>query len=68
MAGYAEHEVAAGERLGAITRHMLGLYAGQPGARRFRQWLSEGARTLGAGAGAVAQVATLMREAAAICV
>ncbi len=68
MASYAEREVAAGEHLSAITRHMLGLYAGQPGARRFRQWLSEGARTLGAGAGAVAQVATLMREAAAMCV
>lgn len=67
MASYAEREVAAGEHLSAITRHMLGLYAGQPGARRFRQWLSEGARTLGAGAGAVAQVATLMREAAAMC-
>ena len=34
MAAYAEREVAAGERLAAITRHMLGLYAGQPGARR----------------------------------
>jgi tRNA-dihydrouridine synthase A len=68
MASYAEREVAAGEHLSAITRHMLGLYAGQPGARRFRQWLSEGARKSGAGAGAVAQVAILMREAAAMCV
>jgi tRNA-dihydrouridine synthase A len=50
MATYAEREVAAGERPAAITRHMLGLYAGQPGARRFRQYLSEGARSLGGGA------------------
>jgi tRNA-dihydrouridine synthase A len=44
MAAYAEREVGAGERLPAITRHMLGLCAGRPGARRFRQWLSEAAR------------------------
>jgi tRNA-dihydrouridine synthase A len=50
MAAYAEREVAAGERPAAITRHMLGLYTGQPGARRFRQDLSEGARSLGTGA------------------
>ncbi|HEY1726708.1 MAG TPA: tRNA dihydrouridine(20/20a) synthase DusA [Steroidobacteraceae bacterium] len=44
MASYAEREVAAGERLSAITRHMLGLCSGQPGARRYRQWLSAGGR------------------------
>jgi tRNA-dihydrouridine synthase A len=43
MADYAEREVAGGERLGAITRHMLGLCTGRPGARRYRQWLSQGA-------------------------
>jgi tRNA-dihydrouridine synthase A len=67
MAQYAEREVAAGERPSSITRHMLGLCAGQPGARRFRQCLSEGARGLGAGRPAAAQVARLMREAASIC-
>ena len=50
MAGYAERELAAGEPLAAITRHMFGLYAGQPGARTYRQRLSEGARRAGAGA------------------
>jgi tRNA-dihydrouridine synthase A len=50
MARYCERELAAGEPLGAITRHMLGLYAGEPGAREFRRALSEGARTTGAGA------------------
>jgi tRNA-dihydrouridine synthase A len=44
MARYAEAEVASGERFAAITRHMLGLYAGRPGARRYRRLLSEGAR------------------------
>ncbi|HEY2418259.1 MAG TPA: tRNA dihydrouridine(20/20a) synthase DusA [Steroidobacteraceae bacterium] len=67
MAAYAEREVAAGERASSITRHMLGLCAGQPGARRYRQYLSEGARALGSGAPAAAQVAGLMRQAASMC-
>jgi tRNA-dihydrouridine synthase A len=48
MACYAEREMRRGESLAAITRHMLGLYAGRPGAREFRRLLSEGARTPGA--------------------
>ncbi len=67
MAAYAEREVAAGERASSITRHMLGLCAGQPGARRYRQCLSEGARALGAGGPAATQVARLMREAVSMC-
>ncbi|MEP7243703.1 MAG: tRNA-dihydrouridine(20/20a) synthase DusA [Gammaproteobacteria bacterium] len=50
MSRYASRELARGERLSSITRHMLGLYAGQPGARDYRRTLSEGARALGAGA------------------
>lgn len=50
MVRYCERELATGERLGAITRHMLGLYSGEPGARDFRRVLSEGARAAGAGA------------------
>ncbi|HEV7432299.1 MAG TPA: tRNA dihydrouridine(20/20a) synthase DusA [Steroidobacteraceae bacterium] len=50
MAAYAERELAAGTALAAVTRHMLGLYAGQPGARGYRQRLTEGARRAGAGA------------------
>ncbi len=49
MAVYADAELASGTPLAAITRHMLGLYAGQPGARAYRQSLSEGARLPGAG-------------------
>jgi len=33
MALYASRELEKGERLSAITRHMLGLYSGEPGAR-----------------------------------
>jgi tRNA-dihydrouridine synthase A len=51
MQRYAERELAAGGRLAAITRHMLGLYSGEPGARDFRRTLSEGARAPGADPG-----------------
>jgi tRNA-dihydrouridine synthase A len=44
MSDYARVEVAAGTRLSAITRHMLGLIVGRPGSRQFRQLLSQGAQ------------------------
>ena len=44
MAGYAEEAMAGGAHLFAVTRHMLGLMAGLPGARAWRRTLSEGAR------------------------
>jgi tRNA-dihydrouridine synthase A len=50
MASYAEREIAQGTRLAAITRHMLGLYGGEPGAREFRRLLSHAAHAPGAGA------------------
>ena len=49
MERYVARELAAGQPLAAITRHMLGLYSGEPGARDFRRTLSEGARAPGAG-------------------
>jgi tRNA-dihydrouridine synthase A len=60
MARYAARELSHGERLSAITRHMLGLYAGEPGAKEFRRLLSEGARGPGAGP-------ELLLRAAKIC-
>ncbi|MGH8288726.1 MAG: tRNA dihydrouridine(20/20a) synthase DusA [Steroidobacteraceae bacterium] len=58
MATYAQRQLARGDPLAAITRHMLGLYAGEPGARDYRRLLSEGARAPRAGA-------DLLRQAAA---
>lgn len=49
MLPYIEREMAAGAQLKHITRHMLGLYAGQPGARAWRRYLSENAHLPGAG-------------------
>jgi tRNA-dihydrouridine synthase A len=64
MARYAERELARGERLSSITRHMLGLYAGEPGAREYRRLLSEGARARGANATLLRSVAGAARNAA----
>ena len=49
MAGYAARHVEQGGRLGHVTRHMVGLFHGQPGARRWRQILSMDAAKPGAG-------------------
>jgi tRNA-dihydrouridine synthase A len=37
---YIERELARGVRLHAITRHVLGLFRGVPGARAFRRHLA----------------------------
>ena len=49
MLPYIERQRAAGERLNAVTRHMLGLFAGRPGARAWRRYLSEHGSRDGAG-------------------
>ncbi len=48
MRPYVEAQLARGVRLHAVTRHMLGLYAGRPGARAWRRVLSELATRPGA--------------------
>ena len=58
MQHYAERQLARGEKLSAIVRHVQGLYAGEPGADEFRRTLSEGARRPGAGAELLAQAVT----------
>ena len=45
---YVEAQLARGVYLKHITRHLLGLFSGQPGGRAFRQILSEGAHKPGA--------------------
>ncbi|GJL91998.1 MAG: tRNA-dihydrouridine(20/20a) synthase [Hyphococcus sp.] len=43
MSDYVKREFAKGVRPHSITRHMLGLYHGAPGARAWRRFLSENA-------------------------
>ncbi len=49
MLPYIEAHLSAGGRLNQVTRHMLGLFHGRPGARHWRRILSEGAHRDGAG-------------------
>ena len=49
MRSYIEAHLEAGGKLHQITRHMLGLFAGQPGARIWRRILSERANRPGVG-------------------
>ncbi len=58
MLPYIAAETGAGTPLGSITRHMIGLFHGRPGARRWRQILTVGAPRPGAGV-------ALVREALA---
>lgn len=65
---YVERELAQGTPLIAMTRHILGVFAGRPGARLFRRHLSEQAHKRGAGIEvlreALARVAPAAAEAA----
>jgi tRNA-dihydrouridine synthase A len=61
IAPYIERELARGERLSSITRHMLGLVQGVPGARGFRRHLTEGAIRPGAGLEVVFEALDFLR-------
>ncbi len=49
MLPYIEAHLRDGGRLHSVTRHMLGAFAGRPGARHWRRLLSEEAHRPGAG-------------------
>ncbi|MEQ5870403.1 tRNA dihydrouridine(20/20a) synthase DusA [Sagittula sp. NFXS13] len=65
MLPYIAGHIAKGGKLNQVTRHMLGLFAGRPGARRWRQILSTEAHKPGAGPGVVEDaLAAVLAEAA----
>jgi tRNA-dihydrouridine synthase A len=49
MFSYIEEWVGQGNKLHSITRHMLHLFAGQPGSRAWKRHLTEEGRILGRG-------------------
>jgi tRNA-dihydrouridine synthase A len=55
MMEHAARHIANGGRLQHVTRHMVGLFHGLPGARRFRRILSEEAVREGAGPDVIAR-------------
>lgn len=59
---YLEAVVAAGTSPHAVTRHVLGLFQSQPGARAFRRHLSTEAVKPGAGAGILVEALALLRQ------
>jgi tRNA-dihydrouridine synthase A len=64
LIAYAEREVAEGVPVKAITRHVLGLFNGLPGARRWRRHLSEAAHRPGADAGVIREALALVEDRA----
>jgi tRNA-dihydrouridine synthase A len=64
MLPYIEAHLAQGGKLGQVTRHMLGLFAGKPGARAWRRVLSQGAHKPGAGPELVEQALSHVLSAA----
>lgn len=47
MVPYIESQYKNGNKVSKITRHMLGLFSGQPGAKEWRKILSENAHSAG---------------------
>jgi len=62
MLPYIEAHLAHGGRLNQITRHMLGLFHGQAGARHWRRLLSETVHKDGAGPEAILAALTAMGD------
>lgn len=65
MLPYIEAHLSHGRRLHQITRHMLGLFQGKPGARMWRRVLSENAHREGAGPEVIAQALAHIEQRAA---
>ncbi|MFP6697892.1 MAG: tRNA dihydrouridine(20/20a) synthase DusA [Alphaproteobacteria bacterium] len=62
MLPYIKEQMARGVRLNAISRHMLGLYHGQPGARAWRRYISERSHLPGADGSLLLAAAAQMRQ------
>ncbi len=59
---YVAEELASGTYLGHMSRHILGLFQGMPGAKRWRRYLSENAHKPGADVELLRQAANLVTE------
>ncbi|OWU81661.1 tRNA dihydrouridine(20/20a) synthase DusA [Phaeobacter sp. 22II1-1F12B] len=63
MLSYIAAHLADGGKLHQVTRHMLGMFAGRPGARAWRRTLSEGAHRPGANGDLVIAALAQVEEA-----
>jgi tRNA-dihydrouridine synthase A len=60
---YVAEQLAKGVRLHSITKHLLGLFPGQPGARLYRRYLSTDGLKSGAGLAEFDAAITIVRDA-----
>lgn len=65
LAEYAARHVAAGGRVHDVARHALGLFAGKPGARAWRRYLSEHSNRREVTAAVFANAAQVARQLSA---
>lgn len=63
MCEYIDRHIASGGRVTHVSRHMVGLFTGQPGARRWRQILSTDATKPGATSDVLRQAYAMVMEA-----
>jgi tRNA-dihydrouridine synthase A len=63
---YVAERLARGTPLNALTKHLLGLFHGKPGARAFRRHLSENATRPGAGLHTLREALGFVRERRAL--
>lgn len=59
---YIEQKLTEGVPLNAMTKHMLGIFHGRPGARLFRRHLSENATRYGAGIAVLHEALAMVRS------
>jgi len=59
---YVEEQLSKGVHLNHITRHILGLYQGVPGAKKFRRHISENAHKPGADVNVLIDARDLVRD------
>jgi tRNA-dihydrouridine synthase A len=62
MIPYIEQELSAGTPINRITRHILGLFQGLPGAKKWRRMLSEEAHKAGADSSLILRAAAQVIE------
>jgi len=60
---YVEEQLASGTALNHMSRHLLGLYQGVPGAKQFRRHLSQHAHKAGAGTEVLLDALALVKQA-----
>lgn len=66
MLPYIEQRMSQGRPIKSITRHLLGIFQGQPGARAWRRHLSENAHLKGSGIEVIEDALALVPDTSAL--